>query len=70
LLTKSAPSGITLAPEGRKPIVAHEGEPMVTVSGPIGELVLFVYGRQDHAQVEFEGPDDAVAELRTAEFGI
>ena len=70
MLTKSAPCGVTLAPEGREPIVAHAGEPMVTVSGPIGELVLFVYGRQDHARVEFVGPDDAVAQLRSAEFGI
>jgi uncharacterized protein (TIGR03085 family) len=70
MLTKSAPTGVTLAAEGRDPIVAHPGEPMVTVRGPIGELVLFVYGRQDHAQVEFDGPDVAIAELREAEFGI
>ncbi len=70
MLTRSAPTGVTLAPEGSEPIIAHAGEPMVTVSGPIGELVLFVYGRQDHAQVAFAGPDDAVAELRAAEFGI
>ena len=70
MLTKSAPTGVTLAPEGRDEIVAHDGDPMVTVSGPIGELVLFVYGRRDHTQVEFDGPEDAVAELRLAEFGI
>ncbi len=70
MLTKSAPTGVTLAPEGQEAIDAREGEPMVTVSGPIGELVLFVHGRQDHAQVEFDGPEDAVAELRATEFGI
>lgn len=70
MLTKSAPTGVTLAPEGRETIVAHAGAPMVAVSGPIGELVLFVYGRQDHAQVEFDGPEAAVVELRAAEFGI
>jgi len=70
MLTKSAPTGVTLAPEGRQAIVAHAGDPMVTVSGPIGELVLFVHGRRDHARVEFDGPDDAVAELRNAKFGI
>lgn len=70
MLTKSAPTGVTLAADGREPFVAHAGDPMVTVRGPIGELVLFVYGRQEHARVEFEGPDDAVAQLRTATFGI
>ncbi len=70
MLTRSAPTGVTLAPDGRDPVVAHAGEPMVTVSGPIGELVLFVYGRQDHARVELDGPDDAVTELRSAQFGI
>ncbi len=70
MLTRSAPTGVTLAPDSRDAIVAHVGEPMVTVSGPIGELVLFIYGRQDHARVEFDGPADAVAELRNAKFGI
>lgn len=70
MLTKSAPTGVTLAPDGREPFVAREGEPMVTVRGPIGELVLFVYGRQDHALVEIDGTDDATAQLRAAKFGI
>jgi uncharacterized protein (TIGR03085 family) len=70
MLTKSAPNGVTLAPDGVEPVVAHAGEPMVTVSGPIGEVVLFVYGRQDHARVELDGPDDAVTALRSATFGI
>ena len=38
--------------------------------GPVGELTLFVYGRQAHALVEFDGPPDAVASVRTASFGI
>ncbi len=43
---------------------------MVEVSGPVGELVLWLYGRQAHSLVEYEGPDDAIAALRTASFGI
>lgn len=70
MLTRSAPTGVTLAADDREPFVAHEGESMVTVRGPIGELVLFVYGRHEHALVEFDGPDDAIAELRSAKFGI
>ena len=44
--------------------------PRVTVSGPPGELALFVTGRQDHARVTFDGPPDAVERLRTAKLGL
>jgi uncharacterized protein (TIGR03085 family) len=73
MLVRKAPTGVTLAPDGgRAPIVAKpagDGAPMVTVSGPIGELVLFAYGRQAHATVGLVGPDDAVEAIRTAGFG-
>jgi uncharacterized protein (TIGR03085 family) len=42
----------------------------VTISGPAGELVLELYGRRSVAQVAYEGADDAVARVRSAEFGI
>jgi hypothetical protein len=42
----------------------------VTISGPIGELVLFVYGRKDVARVELSGPADAVETVRAARFGL
>lgn len=71
LFARKAPAGLTLEPDGgRAAIVANDGEPNVTVRGPIGELVLWMYGRQDHARVEYDGPDDAVAALRAASFGI
>ncbi len=71
LLTRKAPAGITLEPDGgRHRIVAKDAEPMVVVRGPIGELVLWVFGRQDHARVSYDGPDDAVEQLRTAGFGL
>ncbi len=71
LLARKAPAGITLEPDGgRHRIVANDAEPMVTVRGPVGELVLWMFGRQDHARVDYEGPDDAVEALRTAGFGI
>ena len=44
--------------------------PRVTLSGPPGELALFVTGRQDHARVTFDGPPDAVERLRTAKLGL
>jgi len=71
IYARKAPAGITLEPDGdRAPIVARSGEPMVTVRGPVGELVLWINGRQLHAAVTYDGLDEAVEALRTAGFGI
>lgn len=71
LLVRKAPGGLVLEPsEGGEPIVAQKGDPSVTVSGPTGELVLFVYGRQAHARVELAGPLDLIEAMRDARFGI
>ena len=71
LFARKAPAGITLRPDdGRTVVEANDGSPMVTVSGPIGELVLWIFGRQAHALVEYDGPADAVEALRSASFGI
>jgi uncharacterized protein (TIGR03085 family) len=71
MFARKAPAGITLEPDGgRAHVVANDGEPMVTVRGPVGELVLWIFGRQAHADVAYDGPDDAVEALRTANFGL
>ncbi len=70
MMMRKAPVGITFEAPGDRRAVLHEGDPMVTVSGPVGELSLFAYGRQDAARVEFAGPDDAVEAARNASFGI
>lgn len=70
-LVKSSEVGIVLEPDdGASPIVAKDIEPSVTVRGSIGELVLFVYGRQDHSEVELFGDDESVEAVRGASFGI
>jgi uncharacterized protein (TIGR03085 family) len=70
-LVKSSPVGIVLAPDdGRATIVAKQAEPSVTVSGSVGELVLFVYGRQAHSRVDIAGDDASVAAVIDASFGI
>jgi len=70
-LVKSSPVGIVLEPDdGRATIVAKQAEPSVTVSGGVGELVLFVYGRQTHSRVEIAGDDASVAAVIDASFGI
>jgi uncharacterized protein (TIGR03085 family) len=71
LLTRKAPAGIELEPADAHPtIVANDASPSVQVRGPVGELTLFINGRQAHALVDFDGPADAIAALRVASFGL
>ena len=70
-LAKSSPVGIVLEPDDdHGPIIAKQAEPSVTVRGPVGELVMFVYGRQAHSLVELSGDLADVAEAQAAKFGI
>lgn len=48
----------------------RKGEPLVGIVGPGPEITLFCSGRKDAARVELDGPDDAIAILRAASFGI
>ncbi|MEW9531460.1 TIGR03085 family metal-binding protein [Microbispora sp. NPDC049125] len=50
--------------------VGRTAEPMVVVTGRPSELVLFAFGRGDHARVTFEGDAGAVARLRETGFGM
>lgn len=72
-LVSSLPIGLTLAPTDTtdtEPIVLRAGQPVVTVGGPIGEIVLFVYGRQVHSQVDLVGELDDIETVRHASFGV
>lgn len=57
------------------PEIAHDaifGAQLADTSScaDLGELVLFTYGRQASADVELDGPAEAVAAVRTAPIGI
>jgi uncharacterized protein (TIGR03085 family) len=70
-LARSSPVGIVLEPDDdHQPVVAKQAEPSVTVRGPVGELVMFVYGRQAHSKVEMFGDDESIAAANAASFGI
>ena len=43
----------------RSTVVAAKGEPVATVSGEPMELLLYVFGRREHAVVEITGPAEA-----------
>jgi hypothetical protein len=51
-------------------VTARAGEPMARLSGPPGELLLYIFGRQAAAQVEVSGSPDAVAAVQRTHFGM
>jgi uncharacterized protein (TIGR03085 family) len=46
------------------------GPAQVTLTGPPGELVMFLSGRQRAARVELTGPEELTAKLRRARLGV
>jgi uncharacterized protein (TIGR03085 family) len=46
------------------------GEPKARLSGPPGELLLYLFGRQAAAQVKVDGTLEAVAAVRRTHFGM
>jgi uncharacterized protein (TIGR03085 family) len=51
-------------------ITARRGHPAVRVTGPPGELLLFLFGRRDVAEVEITGTPEATEALRRTPFGM
>jgi uncharacterized protein (TIGR03085 family) len=62
-LGRKAPVGLVLRRGNGQTVVAHRGVPVVTVHGEPGELVMFLFGRTDAADVETEGDKEAIAKL-------
>lgn len=58
--------GVVLQRTGGESLVARSGEPAVTLTGEPQELLLYLFGRREHAQVQVSGPDAALEELRKA----
>lgn len=67
LALRSAPVGVELvgtgAGSGAGRALVRRGEPVVSITGRPGELLLYAFGRRPQAQVELTGPADAVAAL-------
>ena len=53
-----------------KTVRARRGEPTARIAGSPGELLLYLFGRQDAAQVEVGGPTAAVEAVGRAQFGM
>jgi uncharacterized protein (TIGR03085 family) len=70
-MTRAAKTtGIDLVRPDGEVIHARPGSSVATVTGPAGEIVLFLSGRSDAARVVLDGPPDAVAAVRAAGFGL
>lgn len=50
-------------------ITARRGKPAARLSGPPGELLLYLFGRQTAAQVDVSGPPEVVAAVAHTHFG-
>jgi uncharacterized protein (TIGR03085 family) len=63
LMGRGSPTGLVLRrPDGRT-AVANRGTPVVTATGEPSELLLFLYGRQNAAEVDLAGDEDAIEKL-------
>jgi uncharacterized protein (TIGR03085 family) len=51
-------------------LTVREGEPTARLTGPPGELLLYLFGRPAAAQIEVTGTATAVATVRRAHFGM
>jgi uncharacterized protein (TIGR03085 family) len=64
-------AGLELAWAGTDSMVrARRGQPIARVSGSPGELLLFLFGRGDAAEVEVTGPPEAVDALQRTPLGM
>ena len=70
-LLADAPVGVRLErSDTRETLTARPGAPTVVVRGVPAELVLFVFGRREHAQVDVAGDESAVAALTRTDLSI
>jgi uncharacterized protein (TIGR03085 family) len=60
---RGAPVGIVLRRPDGETHRAKKGTPEVTLTGPPGELLLYAFGRRDHARVDLNGAPEATAQV-------
>jgi uncharacterized protein (TIGR03085 family) len=63
-------TGLTVESPGRSAVALRKGTPSVTLTGGVQELVLYLNGRREPAQVQLAGDDTAITTLAQASLGI
>ena len=56
--------------ERERTSVLADGDDPVVVTGDPAELTMFLFGRDQHTGLKFEGPQDKVDALRQGNLGI
>jgi uncharacterized protein (TIGR03085 family) len=69
LALRRADVGIEAHLPGQEPITLRKGDPVVTLTGEPGEIVLWLSGR-DAVELQFDGDPAAVGQLRTLQRGF
>lgn len=65
------PAGVPVViSDGSRTATLRRGPEPVTITGPVGELTMFLFGRHELGSLSFDGPPDAVAKVRSASFGM
>jgi uncharacterized protein (TIGR03085 family) len=74
LVLRRTPATVTVTAPGHGTVTAGRGGgrggAMVDLLGPPAELLLFLMGRQGHAQVELAGPAEITDRMRGARYGV
>jgi uncharacterized protein (TIGR03085 family) len=70
LVMRKVPAEVTVVRPDGKTLLITKGGKRARVHGPVSELVLWVFGRTQVAQVRFTGEADAVAALTEHRWGV
>ncbi|MBP2702294.1 TIGR03085 family protein [Microbispora sp. RL4-1S] len=70
LFLRRSPVGVVLRHTGGAKAAGKKAEPAVVVTGTPSELLLFSFGRQEHARVGYDGDEESVERLREAHLGV
>lgn len=62
--------GVDFVRDDGETVHARKGDDVVSIVGRPGEIVLFLMGRKDAAQVKLEGSPEAIAKAEGADLGI
>ena len=68
-LVRSAQTPLVVS-NGTDTATLRAGEEPVTITGPVGELMLFCFGRHEVRGLSFDGPAERITRLENASLGF